>query len=61
VSLRRLKEIWDERLARRELRRKAAETEGAHPPHLGGALFDEPFQPTEDIPGDDDPPGPPGS
>lgn len=58
---RRIKEAWDRRLAHRELQREAAEAEGREPPHTGGALFDEPFRPTEDIPGDDDPPGPPGS
>lgn len=60
VFLRRLREKWDAKLARRELQREAAEAEGAHPPHTGGALFDEPFQPTEDVPGDDRPSGPPG-
>jgi hypothetical protein len=61
VDWRRIKELWDRKLARRELQREAAEGEGAHPPHTGGALFDEPYQPTETVPGDDLPDGPPGS
>ena len=50
----------DRELAERELRRGAAEAEGPRVPRTGGALFDEPFVPTESIPGDDLPPGPPG-
>lgn len=58
----RLRRLWgarDERLAERELRREAAESGGPAVPHTGGALFDEPFQPTEPVPGDDRPNGPP--
>lgn len=61
MGWRRLKELWDEKVAHRALQREAVEAEGADPPHTGGALFDEPFQPTEPVPGDDLPPGPPGS
>lgn len=57
--IRRLFSARNERLAERELRREAAEGEGIPVPHTGGALFDEPFQPTESIPGDDKPDGPP--
>lgn len=59
MDWRRIKDLWDDKLARRELRREAAEAEGGEPPHTGGALFDEPFQPTEAVPGDDLPAGPP--
>jgi len=54
----RIKRLWsghDEKLAERELRRESAEGEGPPVPHTGGALFDEPFQPTETVPGDDSP------
>jgi hypothetical protein len=61
VDWRRLKELWDGKLARRELQREAAAAEGAEAPHTGGALFDESFQPTETVPGDDLPAGPPES
>jgi hypothetical protein len=55
---RRLKEKWSERndrLATHELRRESAEAEGPSVPHTGGALFDEPLQPTaiDEVPGDD--------
>ena len=58
----RIRSLWsrrDEKLAERELRRESAEAEGPPVPHTGGALFDEPFQPTESVPGDDRPNGPP--
>ncbi|MGH2971085.1 MAG: hypothetical protein ACRDNM_00675 [Gaiellaceae bacterium] len=58
----RIRKLWsgrDDRLAERELRREAAEGEGPPVPHTGGALFDEPFQATESVPGDDLPDGPP--
>jgi hypothetical protein len=54
----RIRTLWsrhDANLADRELHREAAEAEGPPVPHTGGALFDEPFQPTETVPGDDDP------
>ena len=61
MDWRRIKELWDQKLAHRELQREAAGAETPDPPHTGGALFDEPFQPTETVPGDDLPAGPPGS
>lgn len=51
----RIRSLWarhDQQLADRELRRGLAE-EGLGVPHTGGALFDEPFQPTESVPRDD--------
>jgi hypothetical protein len=54
---RRLRQLWranDERLAERELRREAVEPQGSIP-HTGGALYDEPFERTETVPGDDAP------
>jgi hypothetical protein len=53
----RLKQKWarhEQEVAERELRREAAEPRGSVP-HTGGALYDEPFQSTETVPGDDAP------
>ena len=54
----RLKQMWEEheqKVATEELRREAADAEGRPAPHTGGALFDEPFEPTVNVPGDDAP------
>jgi len=54
----RLKQMWaghEQQVATRELRREAADAEGLPAPHTGGALYDEPFEPRESVPGDDAP------
>ncbi|HEY2072919.1 MAG TPA: hypothetical protein VGG88_05040 [Gaiellaceae bacterium] len=54
----RIRKLWsghDEKLADRELRRESAQAGAPGVPHTGGALFDEPFEPTESVPGDDRP------
>ncbi|HEY2556621.1 MAG TPA: hypothetical protein VGI08_05905 [Diaminobutyricibacter sp.] len=49
----RIRKLWsghDAKLADRELRRELAEQGAPGVPHTGGALFDEPFEPTESVP-----------
>lgn len=54
----RIRRLWsrhDEHLAERELRRESAEADAPIVPFAGGLLLDEPFEPSDPVPGDDRP------